>query len=97
VIVSFADRATEALYHGEATGLVRRLPPDIRATALRKLDMLNAAYVLLDMRSPPGNRLEALRGDLAGRHSIRVNDQWRIVFRWTDAGAEEVRLTDYHS
>jgi len=97
VIVSFADRATEALYHGEATGLVRRLPPAIRASALRKLDMLNAAHVLLDLRSPPGNRLEALRGDLAGRHSIRVNDQWRIVFRWTEAGAEQVRLTDYHS
>lgn len=97
MIVSFADRATEALYQGEAAGLVRRYPPDIRASALRKLDMLNAAHVLLDLRTPPGNRLEALRGDLAGRHSIRVNDQWRIVFRWTDAGAEEVRLTDYHS
>ena len=97
MIVSFADRATEALYHGEMAGLVRRFPPDIRASALRKLDMLNAAHVLLDLRSPPGNRLEALRGDLAGRHSIRVNDQWRIVFRWTDAGPEEVRLTDYHS
>lgn len=97
MIVSFADRATEALYHGEAAGLVRRFPPDIRASALRKLDMLNAAHLLLDLRSPPGNRLEALRGTLAGRHSIRVNDQWRIVFRWTDAGPEDVRLTDYHS
>ena len=97
MIVSFADRATEALYHGEGAGLARRFPPDIRASALRKLDMLNAAHVLLDLRSPPGNRLEALRGELAGRHSIRVNDQWRIVFRWTEAGPEEVRLTDYHS
>jgi proteic killer suppression protein len=97
VIVSFADRATEALYHGETTSRVRRVPPDLRAPALRKLDMLNAAHVLLDLRSPPGNRLEALRGDLSGRHSIRVNDQWRIVFRWTDAGPEEVLLTDYHS
>jgi len=97
VIVSFADRATEALYHGEVAGLVRRFPPAIRASALRKLDMLNAAHVLLDLRSPPGNRLEALRGDLARRHSIRVNDQWRIVFRWTARGPEDVRLTDYHS
>jgi proteic killer suppression protein len=97
VIVSFADRATEALYHGETTGQVRRFPADIRASALRKLDMLDAAHTLLDLRSPPGSRLEALRGNLAGRHSIRVNDQWRIVFRWTDAGPEEVRLTDYHS
>lgn len=97
MIVSFADRATEALYHGEGAGLARRFPPDIRASALRTLDMLNAAHVLLDLRSPPGNRLEALRGELAGRHSIRVNDQWRIVFRWTEAGPEDVRLTDYHS
>lgn len=97
MIVSFADRATEALYHGKAPGLVRRLPPEIRASTLRKLDMLNAAQVLLDLRSPPGNRLEALRGDLTGRHSIRVNDQWRIVFRWSEAGPEDVRLIDYHS
>ena len=97
MIVSFADRATEALYHGEGPGLVRRVPPDVRASALRKLDMLDAAHLLLDLRSPPGSRLEALRGDLAGRHSIRVNDQWRIVFRWTEAGPDEVRLTDYHS
>lgn len=97
MIVSFADRATEALYHGEAAGMVRRFPPAIRGSALRKLDMLNAAHTLLDLRSPPGNRLESLRGDLAGRHSIRVNDQWRIVFRWTEAGPDKVRLTDYHT
>jgi toxin HigB-1 len=97
VIVSFACKATEALYHGEATGLVRRFPPTIRASALRKLDMLNAAHLLQDLRSPPGNRLEALRGELAGRHSIRVNDQWRIVFRWAEAGPGKVRLADYHS
>ncbi len=96
VIVSFADRATEALYHGEARSLTRRIPADVRAIALRKLDMLNAAQVLLDLRVPPGNRLEALQGDLAGHHSIRVNDQWRIVFRWTSPGPAEVRLVDYH-
>jgi proteic killer suppression protein len=97
VIVSFADRATGALYHGERTGPVKRCPPEIRQVALRKLDMLNAAGALLDLRSPPGNRLEALRGDLLGLHSIRVNDQWRIVFRWTATGPAEVRLIDYHS
>jgi toxin HigB-1 len=63
----------------------------------RKLDMLHYAQKLDDLRSPPGNRLEALRGDLTGFHSIRVNDQWRIVFRWTGGGAESVNVTDYHS
>jgi len=97
VIVSFADRATEALYHGERAGPVRRIPPAVRSAALRKLDMLNAAHILLDLRSPPGNRLELLHGELAGLHSIRVNDQWRIVFRWSDSGPADVRLIDYHS
>lgn len=64
--------------------------------ALRKLDMLNAATTLGDLRSPPGDRLEALRGDLAGHHSIRVNEQWRIVFRWEGADAYDVSLVDYH-
>jgi proteic killer suppression protein len=63
---------------------------------LRKLDVLNAAGRLSDLASPPGNRLEALRGKLRGRHSIRINDQWRIVFRWEGSDAHEVRITDYH-
>jgi len=63
--------------------------------ALRKLDFLNAAHTLDDLRSPPGNRLEALRGDLAGYHSLRINDQWRIVFRWS-SGAHDVRIADDH-
>jgi proteic killer suppression protein len=96
VIVSFGDPLTEALFHGGQDARTRRIPPDIRATALRKLDMLNAALMLLDLRVPPGNRLEALHGDLKGRHSIRVNDQWRIVFRWTPVGPEQVSLVDYH-
>jgi proteic killer suppression protein len=58
--------------------------------------MMNAASVLDDLKAPPGNRLEALKGDLAGKHSIRINDQWRIVFRWTPTGAEEVTIDDYH-
>jgi proteic killer suppression protein len=64
--------------------------------ALRKLDVLNAAADLIDLREPPGNRLKALRGDWKGYHSIRVNDQWRIVFRWKDSSAWDVELTDYH-
>lgn len=96
MIVSFGDKATEALYHGRPSKQARRFPPDVVKTAVRKLDMLNAARTLGDLRSPPGNRLEALRGDLSGLHSIRVNDQWRVVFRWEGSDAHDVRLTDYH-
>lgn len=96
MIVSFGDPATEALYHGTADRRTRRFPRDIVKAALRKLDMLAAAAVLEDLRVPPGNRREALKGHLAGEHSIRVNDQWRLVFRWTPQGPANVRLTDYH-
>lgn len=96
MIVSFGDRATEDLYHGRPTSRARHLPNDIIALALVKLDMLNGAAAILDLKSPPGNRLEALRGDLKGFHSIRLNDQWRIVFRWEDSGVHDVRLADYH-
>lgn len=96
MIVSFADAATEALFHGTADRRARRFPRDIIAATLRKLDMLDAAVQLIDLRVPPGNRLEALRGDLSGCHSIRVNDQWRLVFRWTDRGPADVQLIDYH-
>ena len=96
MIQSFADSATEALFHGQRGGRAKRFPADVRPGALRKLDVLNAAHRLGDLRSPPGNRLEALKGDRRGLHSIRVNDQWRIVFRWTEAGPAEVSLTDYH-
>ena len=64
--------------------------------AARKLDLINAAHVLDDLKVPPGNRLEALKGDLKGKHSIRINGQWRIVFRWADGNAHEVAITDYH-
>ncbi len=96
MILSFGDDATAALYHGKDTRYIRRIPPTIISAALRKLDMLNAAYRLNDLREPPGNRLESLKGELAGHYSIRVNDQWRIVFRWRDNNAHEVSLTDYH-
>lgn len=95
MIVSFGDRATEDLYHGRPTSRTRRFPSNIVSLALVKLDMLNSAAAILDLKSPPGNRLEALKGDLKGFHSIRVNDQWRLVFCWKNNGAHNVRLTDY--
>jgi len=97
LIASFADRATEALFHGARGKAVKRIPPQIAAVAFRKLDMLNSARALQDLQSPPGNRLEALRGGLRGFHSIRVNEQWRIVFRWETGETHEVRIVDYHS
>ena len=96
MIISFGDKASAALYHGERGKAIRRFPSTIRRAVCRKLDVLNGATVLEDLRSPPGNRLEALRGDLVGFHSIRVNDQWRIVFRWVNGDAHDVRVTDYH-
>ncbi|HHH28572.1 MAG TPA: type II toxin-antitoxin system RelE/ParE family toxin [Polyangiaceae bacterium] len=96
VIQSFGNAVTKALFHGTSTAKSRRIPSDVVRATLRKLDMLNAARELKDLRSPPGNRLEALRGNLRGAHSIRVNDQWRITFVWTDAGPSEVSLVDYH-
>ena len=95
MIESFGDRATEDLYHGRTSARGRRFPKEIWPAALRKLDMLNAAHHLEDLKVPPGNRLEALRGDRRGFHSIRVNDQWRIVFRWRGS-ARDVSLVDYH-
>ncbi len=96
MIASFGDRATEDLYHGRPTARARRFPGDMVGVALVKLDSLNGAASTLDLRSPPGNRLETLKGGLKGFHSIRVNDQWRLVFRWRGNDAHEVRLTDYH-
>jgi proteic killer suppression protein len=96
VIVSFADKATEDLFHGSDTSRVRRFPPDVVEAAIRKFDMMNAVDDLGELRLPPGNRLKKLRGDLREFHSLRVNDQWRIVFRWSPQGPQEVKLTDYH-
>jgi len=96
MIRSFGDRASEDLYHGRPTARARRFPREVVDAALVKMDSLNGAASMLDLRSPPGNRLEALKGDLKGCHSIRVNDQWRPVFRWQGNDAHKVRLTDYH-
>lgn len=96
MVVSFGDEATEDIFHGENTKAARRIPMGVWKMASRKLDMLNAAHELRDQIAPPGNRLESLRGALAGRHSIRINDQFRIVFRWEEGNAHEVRIADYH-
>lgn len=92
MIQSFSDRDTEELFLTESN---RRFA-SIARVALRKLIQMNQAAALDDLKVPPGNRLEALKGRLAGLHSIRVNDQWRIVFRWTSAGPAEVAIDDYH-
>jgi proteic killer suppression protein len=96
VIVSFGDTRTEDLYNGLTNARTKQLGPDVVKAALRKLDMMNAAHRLDDLRIPPANRLEALKGKLAGYHSIRINSQWRIIFRWTSTGPEHVQLVDYH-
>jgi proteic killer suppression protein len=93
MIRSFADRETERIWIGLRS---RRLPAEIQQKALVKLSMLNRAQTLDDLRVPPGNRLEALRGDRQGSHSIRINSQWRICFRWQDGGASNVEIVDYH-
>jgi proteic killer suppression protein len=93
VIRGFADRQTQRVWEGVRS---RRLPPDIQLGALRKLRLLDAAEQLDDLRLPPGNRLEALSGDRDGQHSIRINQQWRICFRWVDGYACDVEICDYH-
>jgi toxin HigB-1 len=93
VIRSWADAEAEKLFNRERT---RRVPPDVQRVALRKLLMLDAATSLEDLRVPPANHLEKLKGDRAGQWSIRINDQWRICFAWRDAGAYGVEIVDYH-
>ena len=93
MIKSFKDRDTERLFHREP---VKRLGPDVQRAALRKLRMLDAATSLNDLRVPPANRLEKLKGDRAGQHSIRINRQWRVCFVWRSGDAREVEIVDYH-
>ena len=93
MIQSFGDADSKRVWERQ---YVPRLPPDVLRRTQRKLAILDAAENLNDLRSPPGNHLEKLKGDRAGQHSIRVNDQWRLCFVWTDAGPEDVELTDYH-
>ena len=93
MIKSFADLDTERLFQREP---VRRFGANVQRIMLRKLVAVDAAEALDDLRRPPGNRLEKLRGDRDGQHSIRVNDQWRVCFRWRDGDAYDVELVDYH-
>ncbi|HXS52633.1 MAG TPA: type II toxin-antitoxin system RelE/ParE family toxin [Usitatibacter sp.] len=93
MIQSFADKATAAVFCGLE---VRRLPLEVQAAARRKLKVIDAAGSLESLRVPPGNRLEALRGDRKGQWSIRINDQWRICFRWMQGDAFDVEIVDYH-
>ena len=93
MIQSFAESDTERVWMGLRS---RKLPSEIQSVALRKLRMLNQARVLNDLKVPPGNRLEALRADRAGQHSIRINDQWRICFIWDEGGPRHVEIVDYH-
>lgn len=96
MMVSFGNRATSDLFHGVSSSRTKRLPTQIKESALYKLDALNAAPSLEDLKSPPGNRLEALKGDLASFHSIGINNQWRIVFKWQASNAHDVQIVDYH-
>lgn len=93
MIKSFRCKETEQIWNGKAS---RSLPRDIQGIARRKLRMLNNAQTLNDLRIPPANRLEALKGNRAGQHSIRVNDQWRICFVWNDGEVYDVEIVDYH-
>jgi proteic killer suppression protein len=93
MINGFKSRETEKIWRGDVS---RKLPRDIQQIALRKLFMLNNAQSLNDLRIPPANRLEALKSDRKGQHSIRINDQWRICFVWTKAGPTAVEIVDYH-
>lgn len=93
MIRSFRDRETERIWQGRQS---RKLPGNVQNRALRKLRQLDASLTLDDLRNPPGNHLEALRADRAGQWSIRVNDQWRICFRWSEGEAHDVEIVDYH-
>jgi proteic killer suppression protein len=93
MIRSFKDKDTETIFNGR---FVRRIPKQVALLAARKLNQVHAAGSLDDLRIPTGNRLEALKGDRKGQHSIRINDQWRICFRWTTAGPDAVEIVDYH-
>jgi len=93
MIASFRDKATEKLWQ---SGKGRRLPPDLARRAFKRLAILNAAVTLDNLKVPPGNQLESLRGDRAGQHSIRVNDQYRVCFVWREGNAFDVEVVDYH-
>lgn len=93
MIISFKDSEVEKVWNGVRS---KRFSPDVQRRALIKLNLIDSSEVLQELRVPPGNRLEALKGDRAGQYSIRLNDQWRICFVWTKRGAKEIEIVDYH-
>ena len=96
MLTSFANQLAEDLFYDRKSRETRRFPNELRRLARRKLLYLHEAADLSDLKVPPGNRLEELKGDLRGYHSIRINDQWRLVFRWNRGHAENVQIVDYH-
>jgi len=97
VILSFADSGTKDIFNGRDTKEARRTcPVSLWRTAAKRLEMLDSAESLGDLRVPPGNRLEKLKGDRAGQHSIRINDQFRVCFKWSEPGPDSVEIVDYH-
>lgn len=95
--IEFRNRGTEDVFNGVDTKASRKLvPPELVDRAREKLFLIDDAEAIQDLRSPPGNRLEALKGDRTGQHSIRINDQYRVCFRWTERGACDVEIVDYH-
>jgi len=93
MIKSFSDKETEKIFNRQFSS---KLPQNIQRVARKKLAILDAAPRLNDLRIPPGNQLETLKGDRKGQHSVRINDQWRICFKWSDGDAKDVEITDYH-
>ena len=96
MILTIQDKLTQDVFDGLESKAARKFPVGLHKVARRKLDQLNAAHVLDDLKMPPGNRLHALKDDLKGFHSISINGQWRIIFRWLDGNVEDVKITDYH-
>ena len=96
MIRNIADRMTQDVYDGNSTRHARKRPAELHSKARRRLDQINAVTRIETLGLPPGNRLEKLRGDLAGHWSVRINNQWRIVFRWEGVDAVDVKIVDYH-
>lgn len=96
MIVNFKSKTTEDIYHGISSKQALKIPQTIWKAAGRKLDMLEAAVTVKDLKAPPGNRLEALKGELYGKYSIRINDQYRVIFSFKDGNAYDVEIVDYH-
>jgi len=96
VIRGFGDKRTEDIFNGVSSKKARSFPANLLAIVRRKLDLINEAGALSDLRAPPGNKLEVLKGDLAGNHSVRINKQWRIIFRWKNGDTNDVTIVDYH-